>query len=69
VKSGFGLASLAKKLVPFGAMWQFFGLCSEAFGFLIETFWESQDVLETTSLHDTTSLLPGPNRWVCKFRS
>jgi hypothetical protein len=38
-------------------MWQFFSLYSESFGFLIETFWKSQHVLETATLHDTTSLL------------
>ncbi|KJC62060.1 hypothetical protein UP10_01340 [Bradyrhizobium sp. LTSPM299] len=53
MKSGFGLASLAKKFVPFGSGRQFFGLCSETLGFLIETFWESQNVFETTTLHDT----------------
>jgi hypothetical protein len=57
VKSRFGVASLAKKSVSFVAMWQFFRLCSKAFGFLIETFREGQDVLETATLHDTTSLL------------
>jgi hypothetical protein len=57
VKSGFGLARLAEKQVPFGAMRQCLGLSSETRGFLIETFWESQNVFETTTLHDTTSLL------------
>jgi len=57
VEGGFGLASLAKKLVPFRAVRQFFGLYSQTFNFLIETFRESQNVLVPTTLHDTTSLL------------
>jgi hypothetical protein len=40
-------------------MWQFFSLCPQSFGFLNETLWKSQDVLETATLHDATSLLRG----------
>jgi hypothetical protein len=57
VQSGLGLASLAKKLVPFGTGRQFIGLYSQTFDFLIETFWESQDIPVPTTLHDTTSCL------------
>jgi hypothetical protein len=56
VKSRFGLASLAKKLVSFAAVRQFLGLFSETFDFLIETIGESLDVFEATTLHDTTLL-------------
>ena len=59
MKGGFSLSGLAQKLVPFSAGWQFFSLYSESLGFLIETFGESQDVFETATLHDTTSLLCG----------
>jgi hypothetical protein len=58
LKSGFGLASLAKKLVPFGAVRQFFSLCPETLGFLIETIRESQDVFKTTTLHVPGSTNP-----------
>jgi hypothetical protein len=59
VKGGFGLARLAQKFVSLGAGWKSFGLRSKTFDFLIESFWESQDVFEATTLHDTTFLAYG----------
>jgi hypothetical protein len=59
VRSGLGLPGFAEKFLAFNAGRQLPCLCSETFGFLVETFWESQNVFETATLHDTTLVAYG----------
>jgi hypothetical protein len=66
-QGGLGLSSLAQKHLTLMVAWrEFFSFRPEAFDLLVQTIWERQNVFEPATLHDTTSLLTGPNRRVCK---
>jgi hypothetical protein len=65
MRGRFGLPRSADHFVPSRAMWKQFGFGSQAFCFFGKSFFKCLDLFETAAMHDTTSVLTGPNRRVC----